>query len=275
MYKTILAYLASANTAESTASTAARLAEKHGAHLIGVHNSVKLMIYGGIPQDLLAQHNAGEHKEADAIKFIFEEVAKKYAVAHEWRHKRAKDTEAFEDIVVQSRAAELVVAMGPDHTDPLGHWHDLPERLAMSSGRPVLLLPHGGTFNNLGQRVTIGWNGSKEAARATYDALPLLRNAEIVNVVTITERPDTLEQDTASLENISASLARHGINVQSVALGSTGKSAGEEILNYAADQNSTLMVMGFYGHSRLREMIWGGVTRHVLKGMDLPVLMSH
>lgn len=254
---------------------AARLAEKHGAHLIGAHNSAKLMIYGGIPEDLLAQHNAGEHKEADAIQFIFEDVSNKHGISHEWRHKRAKDTEAFEDIVLQSRAADLVIAMGPDHTDPLGHWHDLPERLAMSSGRPVLLLPHGGMFNNLGQRVAIGWNGSKEAARAAFDALPLLRDAEIVNIVTISERPDMLEKDTASLERFAASLGRHGVKVQSLALGSSGKSTGQDLLHYAADQNSTLMIMGFYGHSRLREMVWGGVTHDILRGMDLPVLMSH
>ncbi len=162
MYKTILLYLPSPQAAEVIATEAAQLASQHGAMLIGAHNTIKIAVYGGIPADILAEHNAREHKEAEAVKVIFEEAAKRYGLEHEWRNRSARDTDAFRDIIAQCRAVDLVVAPSKDFHDPFGHWFDLPERLAMEAGRPVLLLSRERAVANFGKRVLVAWNGSRE-----------------------------------------------------------------------------------------------------------------
>jgi nucleotide-binding universal stress UspA family protein len=273
MYKTILAYLPSTHSAETVAMEAARLAQQHGGLLIGAHNTIKITIYGGLPDDVVAEHDARESKEADAVKFIFDDVAGRHDVAHEWRNRPAKDTDAYRDIVSQSHAVDLVVAPGKGFRDPLGHWYDLPERLVMETGRPVLLLPRERRAESFGKRIMVAWNGSRESARAAFDALPLLCAADSVSVLTIA---DNLEGTLpTSAADFTAALLRHGVKGELAVVGGTKKPDGEELLSHVAERNCDMLVMGFYGHSRLREMVWGGVTRHVLKAMNVPVFTSH
>jgi nucleotide-binding universal stress UspA family protein len=274
MYKTILVYLPSTHAAEAATVTAAKLAQKRGARLIGAHNSVKLTIYGGVPEHILAQHNAREKQEADAVQFIFEEAARQHGVPHEWRHKHCKDTELSETVLSLSRTTDLLVAPGKDFDDPLGHWFDMPERLVMESGRPVLLVPRAQQPVGIGRNIMVGWNGKREAARAAFDALPLLVAADRVCVLTITEGRDATPQATSAGELV-ATLSRHGVQAELVTMGGTAKPDGEELATYVQDQGCDMLVMGFYGHSRLREMVWGGVTRYMLRHMTVPVFTSH
>ncbi len=273
MYKTILLYLPSSQSAEAVCVEAAQLAQQHGAMLIGAHNTVKITVYGGIPQDILAEHNDRERKEAEAVRFIFEDVAKRHDVAHEWRNRPAKDTDAFKDIIAQSHAVDLVVAPGKDFRDPLGHWFDLPERLAMETGRPLLLLPRDRAVESFGKRILVAWNGSRESARAGFDALPMLRMAESVYVVAIADNMESPLMRSA--EEFYQTLKRQGVKAELDCVGATGKPDGEQLLARLAERNCDMLVMGFYGHSRLREMVWGGVTRHLLKAMNIPVFTSH
>jgi nucleotide-binding universal stress UspA family protein len=271
MFKTILLYLPSADAAESVATSAAKLAERHGALLIGAHHSIKIVVYGGVPENILGQQEARERELADAVRVIFEDVARRQNIAHEWRHRTARDTDAFRDVVAQSHAADLVVVPGKDFSDPLGHWFDLPERLVMESGRPILLIPRERTFDSFGKRVMIAWDGSREAARAAFDALPFLRQADAVFVTTA---GDT-QQPAASAAAFTANLQRHGVKAETVVAASGGKSDSEALRTALADRNCDMLVMGFYGHSRLREMVFGGFTRDVLKNMTVPVLTAH
>jgi nucleotide-binding universal stress UspA family protein len=237
MYKTILLYLPSVQSAPVVADEAAQLARQHGAMLIGAHSVIKLTVYGGIPADVLAQHNERERREAEAVKFIFEDAAKRYDLPHRWRARPAKDTDAFREIVAQCRSVDLVVAPGKDFGDPLGHWYDLPERLAMETGRPML------------------------------------QAAGSVCVLTLVDRLDS--PLSAAAQDFTAALKRQGVKADLAFVGATAKPDGEELLAHATERNCDMLVMGFYGRSRLSEMLWGGVTRHMLEEMSIPVLTSH
>jgi nucleotide-binding universal stress UspA family protein len=273
MYKTILLYLPSVQSAQIVVNEAAELARQHGAMLIGAHNVVKITVYGGIPADVLAQHNEREQREAEAVKLIFEEAARRHDLPHQWRARPAKDTEAFREIVAQCHGVDLVIAPGKDFADPLGHWYDLPERLAMETGRPLLLLPREKAVASFGKHIMVAWNGSREAARAAFDALPLLQAATSVCVLTMADSIDSRLPTAA--EDFTAALKRHGVKAELAITGATSRPDGEELLAHARERDCDMLVLGFYGRSRFSEMIWGGVTRHVLQQMTIPVLTSH
>lgn len=273
MYKTILLYLPSVESAQVIANEAALLARQHGAKLIGSHSVVRITVYGGIPADVLAHHNERERREAEAVQVIFEEAAQRHELDHEWRARPAKDTDVFREIVAQCRSADLVISPAKDFADPLGHWYDLPERLAMETGRPLLLLPRDRSVEGFGKRIIVAWNGSRESARSAFDALPMLRVADSVCVLTLAAHPDS--PLSVGAEEFTATLKRQGVKAELAFVGATARPDGEELLAQAKERNCDMLVMGFYGRSRLSEMLWGGVTRHVLKEMSIPVLTSH
>lgn len=272
MYKTIFTYLPSAESAPLLSGVAASLGKKCGAALIGAHNSVRIMLYGGVPSDYLAQHNHRQREEAEAIEAAFVQAAEAHGLQHEWRHKALADNEAFGDIVEAARTADLIIAGGTGEGDPLGQWYDLPIRLVLETGRPVLLVPENSGIDTLGEQVTIAWNGSKESARAAFDALPLLKLGARVRVLSVNSTEESTEDPT---QDLVASLKRHGIDAEGAVSNTTDESESRHLLAEHARSGSDLLVMGCYGHSRLREMVLGGVTKHVLNHLNTPVLMSH
>ncbi|MGB0086882.1 MAG: universal stress protein [Rhodomicrobiaceae bacterium] len=272
MYKTILAYLPSAESAGLLSEVGGYLAEKCRAHLIGAHNSARITLYGGIPSEYLAQHNQRQRQEADSIRQDFEKTVSARGVSHEWRHHAMKDTDAFADIVAAARTADLIVAGGKGQEDPLGRWYDLPIRLVLESGRPTLLIPADGKFATMGERITVAWNHTRESARAAFDALPLLKTASWVRILAVNSPHGGVK---APSEELATTLARHGVNVEPAVSNTTERSEGEELLGEVERTNSDMLVMGCYGHSRLRETVLGGATRYVLSHMSKPVLLSH
>lgn len=272
MYKTILTYLSSPQSAPLVSEVSAYLADKHRAHLAGVHHSARISLYGGIPSDVLAQHNHKQREAAEAIEQAFRAAASSRNLEQEWRHKAMRDTEVMGDIIEQGRLADLVVACGNDDEDPLASFHDVPVRLVMETGRPVLLVPAKGSFQTIGERVTVAWNHSRESARAAFDALPLLKAASEVQILAVNSTKDGATQPGADL---AASLVRHGVNAKTALANSTSSSDGEALLRSVADHGSDMLVMGCYGRPRFLEFVMGGVTKHVLAHMSVPVLMAH
>jgi nucleotide-binding universal stress UspA family protein len=151
---------------------------------------------------------------------------------------------------------------------------DFPERLALESGRPVVVVPYIGRYPNIGRNIVIAWKAARESARAVFDALPLLSAAQAVQILEVKERDDTRPALTADT-SIAVALSRHGIRstVRSTVAGDIG--IGDEILSRLSDLGADLLVMGAYGHSRMREMIFGGATRHIFRHMTVPVLFAH
>ena len=146
------------------------------------------------------------------------------------------------------------------------------EGLAFESGRPVLLFPERGGNQHF-DRIAIGWDGSRTASRALADALPLCARARTVELVAVTGEK-ALDADTA-LADARRHLAAHGIEATSIEVAAEGLDAGTVLLGHCARSGADLLVMGAYGHSRVREFLLGGATRSVLANPTLPVLLSH
>ena len=142
----------------------------------------------------------------------------------------------------------------------------------LAAGRPVLILPSAGSFPTIGKRILIAWSLSREATRAVTDADPLLRLADTVHVMAVMRRDEHGDVPGA---DIGLYLARHGVRVQVKSDQGAEIDVGNELLSRAADLDADLIVMGGYGHSRLKEWVLGGATRTILASMTAPVLMSH
>lgn len=179
-------------------------------------------------------------------------------------------------VVAHARASDLLIAGQPDAADSAAYvGAGYPARLVLDAGRPVLFLPHDALLPTDFRHVLVAWNGSRESSRALFDALPLLRLAERVTVLTAS-RDGPPPVAPAPAPDLGAVLARHGIRAQ-VRVDTTRADPGEWLLERAADREdpADLVVAGAYGHSRFAELVLGGVTRSLLERMTLPVLFSH
>jgi nucleotide-binding universal stress UspA family protein len=147
------------------------------------------------------------------------------------------------------------------------------ESALFESGRPLILVPYIQKAPLKLDRVMVCWDGGRAAARAIADAMPLLRRAGHVDVVIVTD--DRGKRDQIEGADMGAHLARHGLNVEVTRTALGDIDVADVILSRAADMSTDFIVMGGYGHSRLREFVLGGVTRSILRSMTVPVLMSH
>ncbi len=279
-YKTILVQLNDERRAGLLIDAARFVGELDEAHVIGVY-AVPTVAYGSpmrIGATIIEAGRKRFHEEADRIKKTFEEAMRGRAVKTEWRllesHIGYRD--CAELVIEQARSADLVIATQSDSSWDDSAMLDFPERIAMESGRPTLLVPYAGRFPKFGSRVVIAWNGSREAARAVFDALPLLQRASAVQILSIT-RGTQKKSDTRTIEavDIGAALARHGVTCELAQSIAVGLEVEDDLLSRAADFSADLLVMGCYGHSRLREFVMGGASHSILKQMTMPVLMSH
>jgi nucleotide-binding universal stress UspA family protein len=274
--KDLLVYVDHDPTCEARVDLALGLAGQHDAHLTGLHAMTGTHLPGWAEAELsptlrdlrrrqLAER-AGQAKEA------FEARARRHGVRVEWR---VSEGDLTDTVRLHARYADLtVVGQGLDLEGAPGSLAALPEDLVLGVGRPVLVIPRYGTFPAFGQRVLIAWNGSREATRAVNDALPLLARAARVTVLSIDPDDDHRRPRVPSAD-IALHLARHGIAAEAASTRGLDLGVGDLLLSRAADLGADLIVMGAYGHSRLREMVLGGATRHVLRHMTVPVLMSH
>ncbi|SAL82947.1 universal stress protein family protein [Caballeronia arvi] len=277
-YKTILVHLDTSVRAHPRLETALQLARRFDAHVIGLFavfepNPHAFTIMAGTAEYYL-EHAAMRREQRGAIERIFRAELTRAGVSGEWI-----ETPERPGFFVPRHAggADLVIAGQSDPTDPESYVGEhFPETLIMSSGRPVLLIPYAGLFADVGKRPMIAWDGSREASRALHDALPLLKAAERVSIVSIDEARHDLAAERVSGAEIAAGLARHGVNADVFAsVSAPDASAGELLLSRAADLEADLVVMGGYGHARWQELVLGGATQTFLASMTVPVLMSH
>ncbi|SNT00866.1 Nucleotide-binding universal stress protein, UspA family [Noviherbaspirillum humi] len=189
------------------------------------------------------------------------------------------DDEAGGGICLQARYCDLVVIGQNDPKEPSPVvMPDFPQYVVLNAGRPVLLTPHACSFSSIGNHVVVAWDASMAAARAISGALPLLRRAQQVDVA-IFDLPSptgngAMPESPDAGADISRYLQRHGIKVGLQKRHAEGD-VGHALLDMATSGNCDLMVMGFYGHTRFREIMLGSVSATVLEAMRLPVLMSN
>ncbi len=277
-YKTILVHLTSEDRARSALGFAIGLAQRFQAHLIGLYVFPSYPLTPPVPlpfgAEIASQVRGAINEEMRKVKAVFDEMTASQPFVAEWRAITTDRRSPDKIVIEQSHVVDLVVA---SQTDPSWKWSDIldfPDSLALGGGRPVVIVPNYGRHDHVPRVVTVAWNGRREAARAVADALPLLRQAEAVNVLTVRDGKPLPEGHLPDTE-IAASLARHGVKVDLADVIATEYTIGEEIRVRAIDRGSDLIVMGCYGHSRLREFALGGVTRHIMREMTLPTLFSH
>ena len=274
-YKTILVHLNDSRRVEGVLEPAAQLAARFNAHLIGLH-VCSAVPASPIPMasSALGSIVAAERKNTEAIADTFKRMTRGQPYVAEWQLQKVSHLDLAGVVMDRGRTANLIVAGQTDPEWDLSPVMDFPEHLVLESGRPVLVIPYAGRYSTVGRRVIIAWKASRESARAAFDALPLLFDAEAVHILEVKERADdasTLAPDTS----IAAALARHGVKLELRTSIASDISVGDEILSRAADLDADLLVMGAYGHSRFRELIFGGATRHIARHMTLPTLFSH
>jgi nucleotide-binding universal stress UspA family protein len=181
------------------------------------------------------------------------------------------DAPEGEDIVGSyGRVFDLIVLSRPDATS-LGRHHRALESGLFESGRPILLSPPSPP-KQIATNVLIAWNGSTEQTRAIAFAMPLLQQAERVQVLTI---PGGAGVPGPSGEQLTRSLQRNGIPATPLTVELDGRSTGETVLAAAASEDCDLLIKGAYTQSRLRQLIFGGATRHILANATLPVFLAH
>ena len=213
------------------------------------------------------------------VRKKFEARAKQDGLKAEWRTVNSIFPEIAESAIAHSRSAELVVTSQIDYGPDGSIEQDFVVRLVMESGRPVLIIPRKGSFaprgEGIAEKAIVGINGTKESTRAMFDALPLLRLVKETRLVWVDPYKESEAAGSVPGAEEAAVLARHGIKAVAEPMMTDGYNAGEALLMRANDLGADLLVMGAYAHSRMREFVFGGATRHVLEHMTIPVLMSH
>ncbi len=190
-------------------------------------------------------------------------------VSIEWRYREGDIRAIFTQ---HAHYTDIVMlAQGRSGEETIGPALNLPGDLVLTAGRPVLVLPWSGASATLGRRVLIGWNGSTEATRAVNDALPILQQADAVKVLTVGEE----EGRHIPGAEITRHLARHGVKAEADHVPDSDGPAAATLIFKAKDFEADLVVCGAWGHSRMFETVLGGVTRDLLRGMELPLLLSH
>ncbi len=276
--KTILVNLNDANMAEKLTQTALDLAEVHGAHVIGLYVRPAMQIYPAVGMQVSPEmyevHDKYFEDASGVCEVQFEAALQQRGVSGEWRSVSSPGSAIADKIVEHGLPCDLLILGQVDPENTGGIELDCAERVVMEVGRPVLLLPTAGSFKVIGNTIVVAWNGTREAARAAFDALPFINRSESTRLVWIDAHEDEEHLGDVPGAEMATSLARHGANVTADALPSGGVSIGDALLNISADHSADLLVMGAYGHSRLREFVFGGTTRTVFTHMTLPILMS-
>ena len=281
--KDLLVHIDDARGSETRLRLAVELARRHDAHLTGLYivesvDIAGLMAPTGPDVAALAsleaiqeEHRAARRAAADRLAGTFRSAAERAGIAAEWR---LAEGDASEVATLTARYADLAILGQPDPEHPnLGT--PSPDAVLLGSGRPILVVPYIGGPEIIGRRALVAWNASREAARAVNDAVPLLEEAENVTVLSVNPERGISGEGDLPAADIALHLARHGIKAEASYIVAEDIGVGDALLSRAADLGSDLIVMGGYGHSRLRELVLGGATRTVLRHMTVPVLMSH
>jgi nucleotide-binding universal stress UspA family protein len=261
---------------DSAGELAVSLAEAFDAHVLGLAFAYEPIlpgtVMGGIPTEYIEMQRAEATAKASTVVARFEEQARRAGVSHESRIQEATLAGASERFGKLARRFDLVVVGQPERDG--GAPQEIVEEGALfDSGRPVIIVPfiHRGALKL--DRAMVCWDGSRPATRAIADSLPLLRKTTQVEVVIVASEP--VKSDEVPGADIGQHLARHGLKVDVKRITSPDIDVAATILSYAADSSADFIVMGGYGHSRLRQFVLGGVTRGMLESMTVPVLMSH
>ncbi len=276
MIKNILLAMPGSNSNPAALNYAASMAQLFEAHLTGAAVTRDIIMPGTVFDSAGAEVMEAFHREskaaAQAAIAAFEEKSRREGLSAGSLMLDARAVGAGELLARTARRFDLTV-MQQASADSVDDDTVLIEAALVGSGRPVLIVPYIHDKPLKLDRVMVCWDGGRNAARALNDALPLLKRAKQIEIVTISS--GNKATDTLPGADIGHHLSRHGINVEVRNLMEDTIGVSNRILSHAADHSIDLIVMGGYGHSRLREFVLGGTTREILQSMTVPTLMSH
>jgi len=277
-YASVMVHLDRSERAMHRLELAIRYAQAHRARLIAVYASFVPSPNWFYMMEGAARYLEDDRHRRDGVRDVvherFREATKALSVEAEWR---AVEGDPVTLVLREAREADLLIVGQRDPDDPESFVAaDFVETLILEAGRPVLVVPYAGRFTSVARRVLVAWNGGRESARALHDAMPLMQEASVQVLQMVDGRPRHWAEET-SIGQVARTLRAHGIDptIEEVACDGSDVAIGEMLLSRAADGNADLLVTGAYGHSRLRELVLGGVTRTLLNAMTVPVLMSH
>jgi len=277
-YKDLLVHLDDGRGCAGRIEAAIGLAAAHGAHLTGFYPLVEIPLISyirpQIPPEVRASMYAEAQALADAALARFRAAAEQAGVSHETRTDHALETTLASVVSLRARYADLLV-LGQAEPEGPPTGRRLPEDVVLACGRPVLLVPYAGAPDTIGRRVVVGWDASREAARAASDAMPFLKRAEAVRVVVVGPESKKFGRGDQPGADIRTHLGRHGIEVEVARIDAGELSIADALLAHVAEREVDLLVMGAYAHSRVRQLVLGGVTSKVLETVPVPVLMAH
>ena len=277
-YRTILASLNELSQVRCILNAAASVARKQDAYVVGLYVIPAIELRPSSAVDVPPVENDSLHKyfkeQKHLFRAAFENVILNGGIRGEFRVVDAPDPHIASTVIEQSREVDLVIVGHSNLASSHAIGSHFAEQVLVSSGRPTLVIPPNGNGAISASLVLIGWNGSREAARAVFDSMPLLKSAKEVLIAWAGPRSEEGANKGARAIELVRTLSRHGIDAQATDLDSS-RDAGQVLLERAEMGGAGLLVMGAYGHSRLREFILGGATRSVLRGMKIPVLFSH
>lgn len=276
-YKTILVHVDQGRDAGARIAAAAQIALANQAHLVGAAMtgmSPNVFAAAGLNPavpPLLLSFDSLREETTQALDAFERQVT---AMAVSSFERRQVEDQAGPGISMQARYADLLVISQADRTSPAPRLRaDFPEYVLLNCARPVLMMPSGLPPAPVGKRVMIGWNGSREATRALTSAIPLLKDAEQVDVVVLNPESEGDVHGPLAGADIALFLVRHGVRVDVRSMSGIAD-VGDVLLALAADAGADLLVTGAYGHSRIGEILLGGVTRTLLASARLPLWMA-
>lgn len=254
------------------------LAKQHGAEVVGVYPSDGVVGHyydeSIIPQD--ARRIVLERREGfrESVRKQFLESAQAAGVNAVWRSPRG---EADEALALHARYCDLLIMSKAEQVDSVTSIvANLPESVVMAAGRPVLMIPNAGRLESIGERVLYCWDQRREAARAFTDATPFLKSCKELTVLEVDRDERAFKDADLNDNDFSAFCTALGYpQPKHLTKKSEGIGVGNVILNTASDMGSDLIVMGAYGHSRMRQWVMGGASRTLLSSMTVPVLLAH
>jgi nucleotide-binding universal stress UspA family protein len=278
-YKTIMVALNEVDRVDTLLDFTIEAADYQNAHVIGLYVIPAVQVYPSVAIDLSPQifeaYGNFFKRHARHVKEMFESRMRRSGLAFEWCLIRGETPLVADSVIEHGMAADLIIASQVERSDSFGVELDFVGRLVMGLGRPLLLVPTAARFKNLCRSVLIGWNGTREAARAAFDAIPLLEQAEAVTITWVDPQKTLEGPRTVPCAELATALTRHGIKTTAEGFPTAGLTAGEALKMRAIDLGVDLLVMGAYGHTRISEFVFGGATEYMLKEMPIPIFMSH
>jgi nucleotide-binding universal stress UspA family protein len=274
-YASLLVHVDHDKRSPARVDLAARLATSWNAHLTGLHVIPQLHVPGTaraeLGQEFFDRQAKRESERVDRLGKEFADAMRRHGIAaSDWRAVRGD----VQDVIpMHARYADLVIVGQRDPDDEAGTVrHDFPELVAVTACRPVLIVPYAGAFDSIGKHVLVCWDAGAPATRAVTAAMPLLERAGKVTVITVNAKPSAYGHGDLPGADLALYLARHKIKAEVSAHQGIDIGVGEFLLSRAADFEVDLIVMGAYGHARMREMAFGGCTRTIMQHMTVPVV---